>query len=245
LRGVVRRVRRCGPLLLLVLPWLSACASGGGLAAVGWSGRRPAEPWRLPPDAYPTQRLYRVKYDGPDGHAAFKLTLYLEDEHRFRMQAADGLGRRLWELDVDALGDALWLDHRNRRYCAAPGASDLSLVPLARLPLVSLPKLLLGQLPTSPAADLRRGEDTVYYRDARGRLWNGGLTDGRLAWWTQVEAGEAVTSWRREGEDNVFVDRRGEQELRWREVVREPLAAPPRPLEVPAKYVRFDEASCG
>lgn len=243
MRGVRGLGQRCAPLLLLVVPWLSGCVSGGSVPAE-WSGRPATEPWRLPADAYPTQRLYRVKYDGPEGRAAFKLTLYLEDEHRFRMQAADGLGRRLWELDVDAADDALWLDHRNKRYCAAPGASQLALVPLARLPLVSLPRLLLGQLPETPATDLRRGDDAVTYRDARGRLWNGGLTDGRLAWWAQGEAGEAVTRWRREGDENVFVDRRGQQELRWREVVREPLAEPPRRLEIPEKYERFEEDSC-
>lgn len=244
MRGARRLAQLRGPLLLLALTVTWGCATGGG-AVPRWSGRQADEPWRLPPDAYPTQRLYRVKYEGPEGRAAFKLTLYLEGERQFRMQAADGLGRRIWELDVDRNDQALWLDHRGKRYCAAPGASQLAIVPLARLPLVALPKLLLGQLPATPASDLERGDGTVYFRDLRGRLWNGGLSDGRLEWWTQVEAGEAVTWWRREGDESVFVDLRGEQQVRWREVVREPLAEPVGPLEVPEKYERIEEAACG
>ncbi len=205
-----------------MLPWRSA--------------EKADKPWEIPPTAYPTQRLYRVKYDGPDGRVGFKLTLYLEAETDFRMRAADSLGRKVWDLAVGGDDEALWLDHRNKQYCVAPGASHLAIVPLARMPLVSLPKLLLGQLPAAPASELQQDEVSVHYRDLRGQLWNGGLADGRLQWWKLVEAGEAVTWWRRDGDESVFVDVRGDQQLRWREMVREPLVALPAPLAIPEKY---------
>ena len=176
-------------LLLLVVLWCAGCASGGAGVLPWRSPERAEKPWEIPPDAYPTQRLYRVKYDGPDGRVGFKLTLYLEGETDFRMRAADSLGRKVWDLAVDENDEALWLDHRNKQYCVAPGASQLAIVPLARLPLVSLPKLLLGHLPATPASELRRDEASVHYRDLRGQVWDGGLTDGRLEWWKLVEAG--------------------------------------------------------
>jgi hypothetical protein len=182
-----------------------------------------------------------VKYEGPEGRLGFKLTLYLAGEERFRMRAADVLGRRIWELDVGEDDKALWLDHRNEKYCAVAAASEVAVVPLARLPLVSLPKLLLGQLPAAPASELQVTRVSVYYRDRLGQLWNGGLSDGRLEWWTLMDDGEAVSWWRRDGDESVFVDLRGEQQLRWREVVCEPLAAPLGPLEIPERY---EDAEC-
>lgn len=234
--GAAPRLALCVVSLCLA----AGCASGGrGIVSDLDVGR---DPWRLPPTAYPTQRLFRVEYDGPEGNLGFKLTLYLQAESQFRMRAADGLGRRVWELAVDENDEALWLDHRNEKYCVAPGASRLAIVPLARLPLVSLPRLLLGHLPAVPASGLRRSAEGVRFRDRRGQLWSGGLAGGRLEWWRLEEAGEPVTTWRREGDESVFVDRRGEQRLRWREVVRETLSEPPPPLAVPEKYERAD---CG
>ena len=225
----------------------SCASSGTGPGTLGgWLGggsRLDAgDPWTLPEAAYPTQRLFRVRYDGPQGRLGFKLTLYLEGEVRFLMRAADNVGRRIWELGVDENDEALWLDHRNKRYCVAAGASRVAVVPLARLPLASLPRLLLGHLPAPPVSDLQVTQESVYYRDVLGRLWNGGITDGKLDWWTQVDGGRAVSWWRREGEESIFVDLRGERQLRWREVVREPLAASPGPLEIPKKYTVAD---CG
>ncbi len=227
--------------LLVSLALLAGCTSSGRLAILpGFTSVE--DPWEIPAESYPTQRLYRIKYDGPEGRLGFKLTLYLEGESRFRMQAADSLGRKIWDLSVDETDRALWLDHRQKRYCQARGASRLGIVPLAHLPLVALPKLLLGRMPAAPAADLRRSKDAVSYRDARGQLWNGALVDGRLEWWTLVAAGEAVTWWRRDGDAGIFGDRRGKVNLRWREVIREPLARPPAALGIPPRYA---EGACG
>lgn len=230
-----------GLLGAFVVMLLGGCASGGGTYVAPWLDRGD-DPWRIPDTSYPTQRLYRVKYDGPQGKLGFKLTLYLEGEEEFRMQGADALGRKAWDLEVDADDRALWIDHRNREYCEASAASRLAIVPLARLPLVALPKLLLGRLPSRPAADLRRTATAVYYRDARGHLWNGGFVDDHLAWWTLVDGTETVSTWRLEEKESVFVDLEGEQRLRWREVVREPLKSVPLPLEVPSGY---EVGGCG
>ncbi len=209
-----------------------------------FSGPRPlagGEPWLLPPDAYPSQRLYRVKYHGPEGDAGFKLTLYLETEVRYRMLASD-LGRKLWSLTVDAQGEAVWLDYRRKEYCRASAASELRFLPLAELPLVSLPRLLLGRLPAEPAADLARGERRVSFLDDRGFRWNGELEGDKLQWWSLVEDGEAVVWWRREEGGGVFSDQRGNQEVRWREVVHESLKSPLGEVEIPRKFSRGD---CG
>ena len=193
------------------------------------------EPWQLPADAYPSQRLYRVKYRGPQGDAAFKLTLYLEAEASYRMLASD-LGRKLWSLTVDGQGEAVWLDYRRKEYCRASAASELRFLPLAELPLASLPRLLLGRLPAEPAAGLARGERNISFLDARGFRWNGELDGDRLRWWSLVDAGEAVIWWRLEDAGGVFSDRRGRQEVRWREVVREALKKPLGEVEIPAKF---------
>ncbi len=222
---------------------LAACATaGGGRLTEFFSVDGGDEPWEIPAEAYPTQRLYRVRYEGPEGKVGFKLTLYLVDEGHFRMRAADSLGRKVWDLAVDQSDEALWLDHRNKEYCLARGASRLAFVPLARLPLVALPRLLLGRLPAPPASELQRSATALLYRDERGKLWNGGLEDGRLLWWTLLEEGKPVTWWKQEGEEGVFIDLVGGQKLTWREVVREALRHSPEPLRVPRQY---REGACG
>ena len=74
------------------LVFIGGCATGGFLSAPEPVG---GEPWEVPPEAYPTQRLYRIKYQGPEGKASFKLALYLESAESYRMQASDALGRNL------------------------------------------------------------------------------------------------------------------------------------------------------
>ncbi len=155
---------------------------------------------------------------------------------------ASDLGRKLWSLNVDGRGEAVWLDYRQKEYCRADAASELRFLPLADLPPVSLPRLLLGRLPAEPAAGLARGEHNVSFLDARGFRWNGELDGQQLQWWSLVEDGEAVVWWRREDRGGVFFDRRGNQEVRWREVVREQLESPLGEVEIPARFARGD---CG
>ncbi len=229
--------------MLLALPLLSGCVSGGFLERPTTRPGGGLEPWQIPAGAYPTQRLYRVKYAGPEGRAGFKLTLYLGTAEGYRMAAADSLGRKLWSLEVAESGRALWLDHRRKEYCESRGAERLLLVPLANLPLAALPRLLLGRMPAEPVANLVRGVEHVSYLDARGQAWSGVFRDGELAWWRLEEAGEAVAWWRRDGEaGGHFADPRGGLELRWQEVVAEALREVPAGLAIPAK---FREGACG
>ena len=198
------------------------------------------EPWSLAPEAYPTQRLYRVKYRGTEGDLGFKLTLYLESQAKFRMLASD-LGRKFWSLTVDGDGEAAWIDYRRKETCRAPSSDRLRFVTLADLPLMALPKLLLGRLPAEPAASLRQDEGRVAFLDARGQLWNAGLSAGELDWWSLIEAGEVVVWWRREDDGGVFSDSENRQEVRWREIVREELKSPLTPLAAPSGY---QQVSC-
>lgn len=220
-------------LLFVALPLLSGCATTGTVFSSPESSAD--EPWVLPRDSYPTQRLYRVKYRGPKGDAGFKLALYLESPARYRMLATD-LGRKLWSLGVDGGGEAVWLNYRNKEYCRSSAVGELRFVPLADLPLIALPRLLLGRLPAEPAASLNRAAGKISFLDARGQLWNGMLDGDGLEWWSLVEAGEAVIWWRRQEGGGAFSDRGGKQQVSWKEIVREPFAGPLAGLEVPANY---------
>lgn len=217
------------------------CASGGSFFAP----KRPVggEPWETPTSAHPSQRLYRVKYRGPEGKLSFKLSLYLETPTHYQMQAADGLGRKAWTLAFDSDGSSLWLNYRQKTYCASSNAGELALVPLARLPLVALPKLLLGRLPAEPATDLRRTGEHISFLDARGQLWNGALRNGDIEWWSLVEGGEPIAWWRREESGGTFTHLGTEQQVVWREITREPLAHALVPLQIPAGFGLADCAS--
>lgn len=206
------------------------------------SGDSSVDPWTWPADAFPTQRLYRAKYDGPEGRLGFKLTLYLESAERYRLQAVDLVGRKVWELDLDGEGGALLIDHRNQRFCRMDRAGELTMAPLGRFPLVAIPRLLLGLLPADPAREVQIEGETLSYRDDSGQLWQASWQDGQLAWWTLGEAGDPLAYWRREdGIGGIFSDRRGQQQLRWNETVREGL---PQSLDRPQIPASYEFGSC-
>ncbi len=213
---------------------LSGCATSGNFFEKSGPVLS-TEPWQFPAGAYPTQRLYRIKYRGPEGDLGFKLTLYLEGEASYRMSASD-LGRKLWSLTVDGQGGATWVDYLNKEVCRAPASEELRFVPLGDLPLIALPKLLLGRLPAEPAASLNQDEGRVAFLDLRGQLWNAGLTGGKLDWWSLIEAGEVIVWWRREEDGGVFADSDNKQEIRWREIVREKLEGPLAALQAPPSF---------
>ncbi|MEM9553166.1 MAG: hypothetical protein AAGC60_02830 [Acidobacteriota bacterium] len=201
-------------------------------------------PWLLPSDAYPSQRLYRMRYQGPEGEAGFRLTLYLESPERYRMEASDSLGRKIWSLGMLPSRQALWLDHRQELYCLVAAGNEQGFLPLTQLPLEALPRLLVGLMPVPPAAERRRADlrrdDTgaLSFHDDQDRLWSGQLEAGRLAWWSVTEvAGEAPVAWWKQVDDeSIFSDRRGGQQVRWSEQVRETLGRELERLEVPRAY---------
>lgn len=225
-------------LCLLAAFCLSGCLSGLGFLP---NASQVDEPWQIPDDAYPTQRLFRIRYDGPEGELSFRLTLYLESRESFRMDASDTLGRKVWSLVVQRDGGGLWLDHREDLYCRIESADQQSFVPIAHLPLVHLPRLILGRMPAEPFDDLRRADGLISYVDRQGQLWSGRLdTDGRVQWWSLVEDGRAVAWWHlaEEGDEGsqVFVDSRRGQKVSWVEQVRETLGRPVPPAEIPRNY---------
>ena len=115
-------------------------------------------------------------------------------------------------------------------------------MPLADLPLIALPKLLLGLMPAKPVASLKQAEGKVSFLDEQGQLWNGGLNGERLEWWSLIENGEPIVWWRREERGGTFSDAEGEQQVSWSEVVRERLEDPLAGLEIPG---RFEPGDCG
>ncbi len=238
--------RRCLPLVGAVFLCLAACA---GLAPPVVSvAEAVTEPWMLPPDATPTQRLYRVHYQGPEGKVSFKLSTYLERPDRFRLQASDPLGRKLWALAVAGDGRALWLNHRDKSFCHTDSKSGLVFIPLTRLPLEAVPRLLLGRLPEPPHQEPLRNATDISYRDPLGREWTAALdTDGSPLRWRLLEGGEPVAWWQRGvgAGESLYSDRRGRQQVRWREVVREPFTGAMPETEIPSGYrpARCDPAS--
>lgn len=224
-----------------------------GLAGCGMPGRPERIPtggmaWEIPPAALGSQRLYRIGYQGPEGKLSFRLTLYLVSAASFRMDAADGVGRRIFSLELaDAggagAGAALWLDHREKEYCRLSPAGLPEGLPLANLPLEALPRLLLGVMPAQPASELAQTEGKISYLDAAGQRWSGQIgADGLLEWWTLAENGQPVAWWQRQPSETIYSDREAGLQVRLVEQVVERLAARPAPLEIPPGYL---ENACG
>lgn len=189
-----------------------ACSGGPGPGSVV-GPVTPAD--GLPPGVIGTSRLYRVRYDGPEGDASLRLTLRLASAERWSAAVADRLGRSLWRLEVGP-DRVLWVDHRAMTWCTGlprlplPGfGSDER--PDGELPPESLPRLLLGLLPV-PLVERQPGEGL----DALRRRWTftrGG--GGELASWTLWSEGEPEWWWHRDDEGGVLSQRREGRQLAW------------------------------
>lgn len=235
-----RSFRLLAPALLL-LAALAACTPPGRPARLPAGGHA----WEIPPAALGSQRLYRIGYQGPEGKLSFRLTLYLVKAAQFRMDAADGVGRRIFSLEVHegapgAAPSALWLDHREKQYCRLGSDGLPEGLPLANLPLEALPRLLVGVMPAEPASELAQQDGKISYRDENGQQWSGQVgADGALAWWTLAEAGQPSAWWQRQPSETIYSDRHAGLQVRLQEQVVEPLAAAPAPLEIPAGYAEI------
>jgi hypothetical protein len=231
-RGGLRAlVLACGGLLLL-----------GGCSAT----RRPTAttpvgelPWLLSADAFATQRLFRGSYSGPEGDGSVRATLRLASAERFQLDVADRLGRAAASLQV-APGSQLAIDHRRRIYCSQPGG--LLLPGLGLLPLAAgeLPAVLLGALPAAPAEAgttvAESGE--LDYRDPRNRRWTATLLAGQPVRWALWDEEGALWWWRAEStaagkRAGGRLSHRSGRQLRWQEVVVEPLAGAPAGVTPP------------
>ena len=197
----------------------------------------------LTDDDYPTQRLFRLRFDGPEGGGSGRLTMRLESPQRFEIAVADAFGRAIWTLGADE-SRGLLVDHRQRTVCPLDSGVALARFLPSPVPLRALPALLLGRLPVS--GETTSSEDGSFRLvDESEREWvvrkatDGTVAawtlwiDGRpTAWWQRLETGEALLSERIEG-----------VQLRWRQTVSEAMRDPLAALEPPADYQPADCSS--
>jgi hypothetical protein len=177
----------------------------------------------VPPAAFGTQRLFRGSYRGPEGEGSFRATLRLAAPDRLQLVLADRLGRTLASLQVDGARQR-WTDHRRSVFCAQP--AGLTLPGGGDLPLRAeeVPALLLGRLPAPPATALEPPVGgALDYRDTRGRRWTAETAEGSPLRWTLHDAGGPSWWWRRGEERGAVLSQREGRQLRWEEVVVEPL----------------------
>ncbi|HEV8631579.1 MAG TPA: hypothetical protein VGV61_14775 [Thermoanaerobaculia bacterium] len=191
-------------------------------------------PWELPAGVVPSQRLFQGAYEGPEGGGSFRATLRLAALDRFRLDASDRLGRLLWTIAVDG-SRTWWIDHRAGVWC--PDLSQLALPGLGAgpVPATALPAILLGAVPAKPTGPPGPKGD-LELRDDAGRRWTAVVDGGRLSTWTIWEGDQPLWWWRRQGRGGILSQRQGRQ-LRWQEVVGEPLPGELGPPAIPTGYV--------
>lgn len=192
-----------------------------------------ANVWALPAGALDTQRLYRVRYEGQEGQGGMKLILKLSSASRFQVLTSDALGRPLWSLEAKE-EETLLVDHRAKEFCRA---KDIHLPDpvLEAMPWRSLPRVLLGYLPTDPETIHRSSAEEIDFRGSDGRRWTSRLEAGRPKSWVLWEDSRPALWWSRRGEGGMVSHRQGIQ-IRWREIVAEPLQSPVLDLQIPSGY---------
>ena len=181
------------------------------------------------------QYLFNIRYSGPQGDGSLRLILRLPGPRLFQLLAADTLGRARWSLELRE-GRTLLLDHRQKTFCESAGDLSLAEQGLALLPVESLPKLLLGELPVD-SVDYDAATDVSEVRESEARRWSLRREDQVLKAWTLWVEDEPTLWWTRQGKGGILSHRDGSQ-FRWRRVVEEPLASLMPDLERPADYDR-------
>lgn len=214
-----------------VLAWLAACASPGPRPPV-----QDAAPVSIAETSSEIrQGLFRVRYRGVDGRGRVRLTLRSAAERHFTLTAVDTFGRRLWSFEKVDDGSLL-LDHRAREYCHLAGDLVFRAVALSELPVIMLPRVLFGELPSPPPPGVelpQRGE--IEFLGSDGRRWSTRLDSGRVASWTLWRDGEPLVWWLREESGGILSHRDGAQ-ARWTEVAAESYVGALEPLTLPPDY---------
>ena len=243
--------RFAAPLLVLaVLSWSIGCASAGPtreVLPVGDPGAtRAALPWEIPGADWGTQRIVRMRYDGPEGEGTLHLVLRFESPDRFHVEASDRLGRRWWDLNVQD-GGALVLWVRERTFCRYRGDLEIPALSLGPVPAGAVAALLLLRLPAPPVdpgvveAASAAGSAGVEldFEDRWGRRWTAVTTASAPRSWTLHRGGRTRASWRVDADGmSRLVEPEAGLELRWRQNrPAKPLRGSLRPPDVPDGFV--------
>ena len=190
----------------------------------------------LPETELGTQRIFRIRYDGPEGEGRLRLVLRLERSERYTITTADVLGRALWSLSLID-GELVLVDHRAESFCRSAGEVLLPEVALAPLPLASIPGVLLGYLPVPPGAEIQVDDEaSIEILEPSARRWTARREGERLESWT-LWLGEVPTLWWISGQDGGILSHRRGVQFRWRQVVRENLDGELRALVPPDGYL--------
>ena len=243
--------RFAAPLAVLAcLSLLIGCASAGRpreVLTVGDSGgSRAALPWEIPGAEWGTQRIVRMRYDGPEGEGTLHLVLRFESSDRFHVEASDRLGRRWWDLNVQG-GDALVLWVRERTYCRYRGDLEIPALSLGPVPAEAVAALLLLRLPASPVGPgvveavsaAGSGAVELDFEDRWGRRWTAVTTASVPRSWELHRGTRTTASWRVDADGMArLVEPEVGLELRWlQNRPAKPLRGVLRAPEVPDGFV--------
>lgn len=236
--------------MLAGLSWLIGCATAGPtreVLPVGDAGATGvALPWEIPGAEWGTQRIVKMRYDGPEGEGTLHLVLRFESPDRFHVEASDRLGRRWWELNVQD-GRALVLWVRERTFCRYRGDLEIPALSLGPVPAGAVAALLMLRLPAPPAnfgvvqSTLARGSGAVKldFEDRWDRRWTAVTTASAPRSWTLHRGARERASWQVDADGmSRLVEPEAELELRWRQNrPAKPLRGVLRAPEVPDGFV--------
>ncbi len=243
--------RFAAPLLVLAaVSWLIGCASTGPTRevqpAADPGGARAALPWEIPGVEWGTQRIVRMRYDGPEGEGTLRLVLRFESPDRFQVEASDRLGRRWWDLNVQD-GSALVLWVRERTFCRYRGDLEIPALSLGPVPAGAVAALLLLRLPAPPVEPgvledttaAGSGAVELDFGDRWGRRWTAVTTASAPRSWTLHRGAQTRASWRVDADGMArLVEPETGLELRWlQNRAAKPLRGALRAPEVPNGFV--------
>lgn len=244
-------------LFSLALASFIGCASAGpardvrGGAVPGAEFRHP--PWEIPRAEWRTQRIVRMRYDGPEGNGTLRLVLRFDSPDRFLVSASDLLGRRWWELNVQE-GGALVLWVRERTFCRYRGDLEIPALSLGPVPAGAVAALLMFRLPAPPldpgiwdsaaGGGAQTGVVDLDYEDRWGRRWTATAAARGPTGWSLWRGVEERASWSVDaGGMARLLEPATDLELQW--VQRRPSAELREELAAPVVPNGYQPGVCG
>ena len=236
--------------VLAGVSWLIGCASAGPtreiLPVADTGGTGAALPWEIPRAEWGTQRIVKMRYDGPEGDGTLNLALRFESPDRFHVEASDRLGRRWWDLNVlDGRALVLWV--RERTFCRYRGDLEIPALSLGPVPAGAVAALLLLRLPAPPVdqavaettAAAGSGVVELDFEDRWDRRWTAVTTPSAPRSWTLHRGARTRATWRIDADGMArLVEPEAGLELRWRQNrPAKPLRSVLRAPEVPDGFV--------